>query len=130
MSVNYSTAVKTARMLAVRDQIDAGGAAGRLEICSASYASILATITLGYSGSSTGTVSGDTLTLAGFPRSATAASTGTAVIARIRTSAGVDVITGLTVGLTGSGSDIIMDSTSITSGQTVTINSATIQHAA
>ena len=35
MAVTYSTAVKTARMTAVRDQIDAGGAAGKLEICSA-----------------------------------------------------------------------------------------------
>lgn len=129
MSVTYSTAVKTARMTAVRDQIDAGGAAGRLEICSAGYAAILATITLGYSGNSTGTISGDTLTLAGFPRSDTSAdNTGTAAVARIRTSAGADVITGLTVGT--SGSDINLDSTSITAGQTVTINSATVQHAA
>lgn len=129
MSVTYTTAVKNARMTAVRDQMDGGGAASRLEICSASYASILATITLGYSGASTGTVSGDTLTLAGFPRSDSSAdNTGTAAVARIRTSAGTDVITGLTVGT--SGSDINLDSTSIVAGQTVTINSVTIQHAA
>jgi hypothetical protein len=129
MTVIYSTAVKTARMTAVRDAIDAGGAAGRLEICTTAYASVLATITLGYSGASTGTVSGDVLTLAGFPRSDTAAdATGTAAIARIRTSAGVDVVTGLTVGLTGS--DINLDSLSITAGQTVTLASATITHAA
>ena len=129
MTVTYTTAVKTSRMTAVRDAIDGGGAAGRLEICSASYASILATITLGYSGASTGTVSGDTLTLAGFPRSDSSAdNTGTAAVARIRTSAGTDVITGLTVGT--SGSDINLDSTSIVAGQTVTINSVTIQHAA
>jgi hypothetical protein len=127
MAVTYSTAVKTARMTAVRDQIDAGGAAGKLEICSAAYASILATIPLGYSGASTGTVSGLVLTLAGFPRSDTSAdNTGTAAIARIRTSANVDVITGLTVGL--SASDINLDSLSITAGQTVTINSAAITH--
>jgi hypothetical protein len=127
MAVTYSTAVKTARMTAVRDQIDAGGAAGKLEICSAAYASILATIPLGYSGASTGTVSGLVLTLAGFPRSDTSAdNTGTAAIARIRTSANADVITGLTVGL--SASDINLDSLSITAGQTVTINSAAITH--
>lgn len=129
MSVTYSSAVKTARMTAVRDQIDAGGAAGKLEICSAGYASILATVTLGCAGASSGTISGDTLTLAGFPRSDTAAdNTGTAAVARIRTSANADVITGLTVGL--SGSDINLDSLSITAGQTVTLNSATLQHAA
>jgi len=115
-------------MTAVRDQIDAGGAAGRLEIGTAGMASILATITLGYSGASTGTVSGSVLTLAGFPRSDTSAdNTGTAAAARIRTSASADVITGLTVGL--SGSDINLDSLSITAGQTVTINSAAITHA-
>lgn len=128
MTVTYSTAVKTARMTAVRDQIDAGGAAGKIEICSAAYASILATIPLGYSGASTGTVAGAVLTLAGFPRSDTVAdNTGTAAVARIRTSANVDVVTGLTVGL--SGSDINLDSLSITAGQTVTLNSAAITHA-
>lgn len=128
MAVNYSTTVKTNRMTAVRDSIDAGGAAGKLEIGTTGMASILATITLGYSGASTGTVSGSVLTLAGFPRSDTSAdATGTAAEARIRTSANADVVTGLTVGTTGS--DINLDSTSITAGQTVTINSATITHA-
>ena len=128
MSVTYSTAVKTARMTAVRDAIDAGGAAGVLEICSASYASVLATITLGYSGASTGTISGAVLTLAGFPRSDTSAdNSGTAAVARIRTSAAADVITGLTVGT--SGTDIVLDSVSITAGQTVSISSATFTHA-
>lgn len=128
MAVTYSTAVKTARMTAVRDQIDAGGAAGKLEIGTASMATVLATITLGYSGASTGTVSGSVLTLAGFPRSDTAAdATGTAAAARIRTSANADVITGLTVGT--SGSDINLDSTSFTTGQNITVNSATITHA-
>lgn len=129
MAVTYSTAVKTARMTAVRDQIDAGGAAGRIEIGTSGMGTILATITLGYSGASTGTISGAVLTLAGFPRSDTSAdNTGTAAEARIRTSAGVDVVTGLTVGT--SGTDVILDSTSITAGQTVTLNSATITHAA
>lgn len=127
MAVTYATGVKTSRMTAVRDAIDAGGAAGKLEICSASYATVLATITLGYSGASTGTISGAVLTLAGFPRSDTSAdATGTAAVARIRTSANADVITGLTVGT--SGSDVILDSLSITAGQTVTINSATFTH--
>lgn len=128
MAVTYAAGVKTSRMTAVRDAIDAGGAAGKLEICTASYATVLATIALGYSGASTGTISGSVLTLAGFPRSDTAAdATGTAAVARIRTSANADVITGLTVGT--SGTDVILDSLSITTGQTVTINSATFTHA-
>lgn len=128
MAVTYSATVKTNRMTAVRDAIDAGGAAGKLEIGTTGMATVLATITLGYSGATTGTVSGSVLTLAGFPRSDTSAdATGTAAEARIRTSANADVITGLTVGT--SGSDINLDSTSITTGQTVTINSASISHA-
>lgn len=128
MAVTYTTAVKTSRMTAVRDAIDGGGAAGRLEIGSAAMAAILATITLGYSGATTGTISGAVLTLAGFPRSDTSAdNTGTAAAARIRTSAGTDIITGLTVGT--SASDINLDSTSITAGQNVTVSSATITHA-
>lgn len=128
MAVTYSATVKTNRMTAVRDSIDAGGAAGKLEIGTTGMGTVLATITLGFSGASTGTVSGSVLTLAGFPRSDTSAdATGTAAEARIRTSANADVVTGLTVGT--SGSDINLDSTSITAGQTVTINSASISHA-
>jgi hypothetical protein len=127
MAVVYSTTIKTARMAALRDGIDAGGAAGRLEICSADYASILATVTLGYSGASTGTISGDTLTLAGFPRSDVSAdNTGLAAVARVRTSAGVDCITGLTVGL--SSADVIMSNLNFTASQPVTINSAAFVH--
>lgn len=129
MAVNYRTSLKTTRMTAVRDDIDSGGAAGRIEIGTAGMGTILATITLGYSGASTGTISGAVLTLAGFPRSDTSAdNTGTAAAARIRNSAGVDIVTGLTVGT--SGTDVVLDSLSITAGQTVTINSATITHAA
>jgi hypothetical protein len=129
MTAIYSSAVKTARMTAVRDAIDAGGAAGRLEIGTSGMGTVLATITLGYSGASTGTVSGDVLTLAGFPRQDSSAdASGTAAAARIRTSAGVDVVTGLTVGV-GSG-DIQIDSLIVTAAQTFQLTSVTITHAA
>lgn len=126
MAVTYTTAVKTARMTAVRDQIDGGAGAGVLQIGTSGMASILAEFTL---NDPCGTISGAVLTLSGFPKSDTSANnTGTAAAARIRDSNGTDCITGLTVGTTGT--DIILDSTSITSGQTVTLNSATITHAA
>lgn len=126
MAVIYSTATKTARMNAVVAQIDAGAAAGKLEIGTAGMATVLATFTL---NDPCGTVSGAVLTLSGFPKSDTAAdNTGTAAAARIRDSNNVDIITGLTVGL--SGTDIVLDSVNFTTGQTVTINSATITHAA
>lgn len=125
MAVTYAADVKTDRMTAVRDQIDAGSGAGKLEIGTTGMGSVLATITL---GDPSGTVSGSVLTLSGFPRSDSSAdNTGTAAAARIRDSDNNDVITGLTVGL--SGSDINLDSLSITAGQTVTISSATITHA-
>jgi hypothetical protein len=47
-------------------------------------------------------------------------------VARIRTSANADVITDLTVGL--SGANVNLDSLSVTAGQTVTINSAAFTH--
>lgn len=121
----YSTALKNARLDEITAAIDAGTGAGKLEIGTAGMASVLATITL--NDPSAGAASGGVLTLT-MPQSDTSAdATGTAAEARIRTSANADVITGLTVGTAAT--DIILDSTSITAGQTVTINSATITHA-
>ena len=126
MAVTYTNAVKIARMAAVVSQ---AGTTAVLEIGTAGMATVLATITLNnpIAGAATGA---GVLTLSGFPKSDTAAdATGTAAAARIRTAhAGTDIITGLTVGTTGS--DINLDSVSFTTGQTVTINSATITHAA
>lgn len=123
MAVAYTAAVKNARLTAVVTQI---GATGVLEIGTAGMAIILATIAL---NSTAGTASAGVLTLSGFPKSDTSAdNSGTAAAARIRTaSGGTDIVTGLTVGK--SASDIILDSLSITAGQTVTISSAAITHA-
>jgi len=113
-------------MTAVRDQIDAGAGAGILQIGTTGMATVLAEITL---GDPSGTVTNGVLTLSGFPRSDVSANaSGTAAAARIRDSNSTDIITGLTVGT--SATDIILDNTSINTGQTVTINSATITHAA
>ena len=125
MAVTYTNAVKIARMGAVTTQ---AGTTAVLEIGTSAMGSILATFTLNnpIAGAATGA---GVLTLSGFPKNATAAATGTAAAARLRTTTGgTDVITGLTVGT--SGADVILDSLSITSGQTVTLNSAVITHAA
>lgn len=122
MAVTYTTAVKNARLDAVTTAI---GSAGKLEIGTTGMASTLATITLG-SPAAPGAASG-VLTFTMPQSDSSADADGTAAEARIRTSGDVDVITGLTVG-TGS-EDIVLDSVSITTGQTVTINSATITHA-
>ena len=88
-------------------------------------ATVLADIVLAYP---CGTVAGGVLTFSSFPRSDTSANnTGTAAEARIRDSVGNDVVTGLTVGT--SGTNIVLDSTSITATQTVTLNSVSITHA-
>lgn len=123
MAVTYTTAVKNARLSAVVTQI---GATGVLEIGTTGMASILATIAL---NSTAGTAASGVLTFSGFPKSDTSAdNTGIAAAARIRTATGgTDIVTGLTVGI--SGSDINLDSISITAGQTVTITSAAITHA-
>ncbi len=126
MAVTYTNAVKIARMAAVVAQ---AGTTAVLEIGTAGMASVLATIALNnpIAGAATGA---GVLTLSGFPKSDTAAdNSGTAAAARIRTaSGGTDIITGLTVGV--SASDVILDSTNVTAGQTVTISSAVFTHAA
>lgn len=98
--VNYAAATKTSRMTQVRTDIDAGGAAGKMELGTTGMALVLATIALGFSGVSTATIAGSVMTFAGFPRSdASADASGIARVARIRTSANADVITDMTVGL-------------------------------
>lgn len=125
MAITYSVAAKNARLLAARDQIDAGSGPGVLQIGTTGMAIVLADIIL---GDPSATVNAGVLTFSGFPRSDTTANaTGVAAAARIRDSNGTDVITGLTVGM--SGADIVLDNTSVNAGQVITINSAVITHA-
>lgn len=126
MAVTYSTAVKTARMDAVIAQIDAGVAAGYIEIGTTGMASVLATLTL---ADPSGTAAAGVLTFDFAPdiSDTSADNTGTAAEARIKDSTGTVVISGLTVGT--SGTDIVLDSVSITAGQTVTLTTGTITHA-
>lgn len=126
MAVNYRTSLKTARMTAVRDDIDSGTGAGKLRIFTSGYSTLLVEFTC---NDPCGTVSGDTLTFSGLPKTATAAATGTAAVARFVNSNDTTIVDGLTVGT--SGTDIIISpSTNITNGQTVEWTSGTIQHAA
>ena len=125
MGVVYASTLRTTRMTDVKTAIDAGAAAGYVEIGTASMASVLATITL---SDPCGTVGTQALTLT-MPKSDTnAENTGTAAIARIKDSTGTIVVSGLTVST--SGADINLSSLAITAGDTVTLNSAVITHAA
>jgi hypothetical protein len=110
-------------MQAVRDAIDFGVGNGTLEIGSAGFAATLATIILADPASS---VAGSVLTILGVPLADTVDVTGTAAEARIKDTAGTVVVSGLTVGTVGT--DVIISSTSLTSGDTVTMTAGTITH--
>jgi hypothetical protein len=121
MAVVYATALKNTRLDAVTT---AAGTGAELEIATSGFATVLATISLANPiapGAAAGVL---TLTM---PQSDSSADdTGTAAEAKITDGAAGDIVTGLTVGTAAT--DIILDSTSITAGQTVTINTATITH--
>jgi|SRR5215831_12864207 len=123
MSVSYANALKDTRMNAVITAIDAQSGSGYIEIGTAGMAATLVTITF---AKPSFTEASQAITMAGAPKSGVASGSGTAAAARIKDSAGTIQVSGLTVGT--SGSDINLNSTSITSGQTVTLNSAVITH--
>lgn len=113
-------------MAAVIAAVDAGAGPGTLEICSAAYAAVLATIAL---ADPSFTESGGVITMAGVPRSDSSAdNTGTAAAARIKDSNGNVIVSGLTVDI--STGDIQLNSIAIVAGQAVTITAGTIIHAA
>lgn len=123
MAVNYAAALKTTRMQAVRDAIDAGVSFGKLKIYTAAYALLLVSINLADPASS---VTGAVLTFLGLPKSGTGVGAGNAAIARITDSTDAMVAEGLTVGLAAT--DIIVDNVNIAVGQVVNFNSGIITH--
>lgn len=124
MAINYSNTVKVTRMTAVRDAIDGGAAAGKINIYTAAYASLLVSISL---ADPSGTVAGaGVLTLSGMPKSGVGGNPGNAAIARILDSDDTVIADGLTVGTVGT--DIIIDNINIAVGQTVNITAGAITH--
>lgn len=134
MAVTYATAVRTDRLKNVVDRVDSKvyavgtgvGATGDLVIGTSALSGatgVLATIAL---PNPCGTVTTNVLTISGVPLSVAASATGTAALAELRNDAGTVIISGLTVGT--SGTDIIISSVSITSGQTVQVTAGTITH--
>jgi hypothetical protein len=123
MAVNYDAATKTARMAATILQIDANASPAYIEICTASFAATLVTITL---SDPSFTESGGVITMAGAPKSGVAAGAGTAAVARIKDGGGTTKVNNLTCGT--SGADINLNSTTISIGQTVTITAGSITH--
>lgn len=104
-------------------------AGGALQLLDAGGA-VLAAVTL---NSPAGTSAAAIATMSGFPKSATG-SAGTIASARYRTAGGADYWTGVSVGIPGSGAQVIVDNGAgtlvVAAGQTVTIAAGpTLNHA-
>jgi hypothetical protein len=132
MSVNYSTAAADARLTAglittstsAGVSVDGQSGDGQLVIGTSALSGstgVLATITL---QKPSFTIASKVATLAGTPLSATPSANGTAALAELRDSAGNTVISGLTVGT--SGTDIIVSTTTITTSVPVQVTAGTI----
>lgn len=134
MSVVYSNTVKDNRLNVANDALNSktyaagtgAGSVGSLVIGTSSLSGatgVLATIVL---QNPAFTEASQVLTLAGVPLSVAASATGTAAKAELRNNAGTVIVSGLSVGT--SATDIILGTTTITSGGTVTITAGTITH--
>ena len=124
MAVTYASALKADRLGAVITRLDAQSGNAVLKIGTSGMASTLVSITL---AKPCATVSGGVLTFSGLPKSATATGAGAAAAAQLTDSAGTVWVDGLTVGT--SGTNVIIDNTSISVGQTVNFNAtSTITH--
>jgi len=124
MGVIYRSTLRTTRMQAVETDIDSGVGAGTLEIGTAGFATVLAIYTL---SDPAGVVAGDVITGSGMPKTTTAINGGVAAEARIKESGGAVVVSGLTVGTSGT-NVIISPSTTITNGQTCNLTALTLTH--
>ena len=123
MPIIYATSLKTRRMEAVRDAIDAGAGSGYIQIGTAGMAIPIVDIIL---ANVSCTIAGSVLTLSSTPRSGIANETAIAESAQICDSNGNVVVGGLSVG--EGGTDIIIDNVNIGAGQTVQIISGRITH--
>lgn len=118
-----STAARNAMADALVDQIDAGAGAGLWEIWTAAFGTLLGTLT--FTDPAFGDAASGTATAANIADDASADSDGTANRLRITTSLPATVYEG-TVTATGGGGDLELSTVSITSGDTLSISSATV----
>jgi hypothetical protein len=126
MAASYVTAVRTSRMTAVRDAIDAGAGAGKCKFYTGSSPGVnnavgaqvlLGTLTC---SDPCGTVTSGVLNFSAFTADSSADADGTAAWARFTTSADATVAD-VTVGLTGSGADIILNTVNIVAGGSISV---------
>jgi hypothetical protein len=124
MTVSYVPALKSTRMQAVIDQIDASSSPGFVEIGTAGMGTVLVTVTLSkpsFSEDGEGTI-----TMLGTPLSGDATVGGRAANAVIMNGDGAEVVTGLTVDLFDA--DIIISNADIAEGDLVPLISGVIRH--
>jgi hypothetical protein len=134
MTCTYSTVAATARLTAALIatsqaagvSVDGRSSFGTLVIGTSGLSGatgVLATIVLQKPSFS---IVGKVATLLGVTLSVLASGSGTAALAELRDSDGNTVVSGLTVGT--SATDIVITSTSITAGETVSITAGTVTH--
>lgn len=128
MALAYSTTLRNARLDAIDDQVNGGAGAGLLRIYDGSRPATGGTATtllaeLTFSDPAFGAASSGTLTASAITDDSSANATGTATWFRVVDSAGTFVMDG-DVGT--SGSDLNLNTTSISSGGTVEVTSFVI----
>lgn len=122
MTIAHSTDTRTAVANLVVDRIDAGSAGGKLKFYTASFATLICTITFddpAFDAAVDGAAS-----MLGGPLTGTCVAAGTAAVFRITDSDDTEVLTG-SVGT--SGADINLTSVSFAINDTITITAITYQ---
>jgi len=124
LAVDYNVPTLTARLQQVINAIDAGPSSGFMRLLDGG-GNILSSFQL---SNPMGIANNGVLTFNGLSLiDPSAAGNGQAAAGRCETSAGIVIISGLTVGGPGSTSDIVLSpNTTITAGQTVAVTAASI----
>jgi hypothetical protein len=123
MSTIYANALKDSRMTDVITKLDAQSGNAELQLLTGVGGTLLVSITL---AKPSFTEANQQITMAGVPVSGVASAAGQAMAGQFLDSAGTTWISGLTVGT--SGTDIVLNNTTIAVNQTVTITSCVITH--
>ena len=118
--LEYSPALKNARLVAVRDAMGSG----TLELGTQGMSRILAKFPL---ARISGNVLAGLLAFNDFPQSVAAVGSGTAASAQLKDSSGATLVSGLTVGVKDS--DVILSKTVIAKGNIVRLEQVAIAHA-
>jgi hypothetical protein len=121
MAITLTTAARNAACNGVVDLIDAGSGAGTLRIYTASFATLLATLT--FSDPAFGNAATGVATASAITADSSADATGTAAVFRFYDSDSTEVLSG-TVGT--SGADINFNTVSWTSGDNISVTSLTV----